>query len=56
MADATFDGGVGPDYSCTEIGASLHIAIVGVDIGIDPVEIADFLTGFFVIDPKNDDF
>lgn len=56
VLDATLDTGIGPDYSETEIGASLHLGIIGVDLDIDPVEIADFFTGFFLLDLREDTF
>ena len=54
--DATADGGFGPDYSPTEIGAGVQLAILGVDLGFDPVELADFLSGWFGADIREDDF
>ncbi len=56
VADATLDAGIGPDYSPTEIGASLHLLLVGADVGFDPMEIVDFLAGFILLDPRGDDF
>ncbi|MBU0677948.1 MAG: hypothetical protein KJ626_07500 [Verrucomicrobia bacterium] len=47
--------GMGPDYSTTEIGASAHLFIVGVDAGFDPMEIVDLIGGFFCWDPRGDD-
>jgi hypothetical protein len=55
-ADATLDGGLGPDYSPTEFGVSVHAAIVGADVGLDPVEILDAVLGFLFIDIRDDDF
>jgi hypothetical protein len=55
VLDATTSVGPGPDYSTTEIGAGVQAAIIGVDVGIDPVEIADLLAGFFFLDLRNDD-
>lgn len=55
VLDATVDGGIGPDYSPTEVGAGVQLAILGFDIGIDPVEIADFATGILTIDLRDDD-
>jgi hypothetical protein len=56
VADATVDGGIGPDYSSTEFGAGVQAAILGFDFGVDPVEIADLVTGIFTIDLRDDDF
>ncbi len=55
VIDATVDGGIGPDFSPTEFGAGLQLAIVGFEFGIDPVEIADFATGILTIDLRDDD-
>lgn len=55
VADATIDGGIGPDYSPTEFGLGAQLGIVGFDFGFDPVEVADFLTGIFTIDLRDDD-
>jgi len=56
VAEATISGPIGPDYSPTEFGISLHPAIIGIDAGIDPVEIVDFLAGLLFIDLRDDDF
>jgi len=53
--DATDDSLFAPEHSPSEIGLGLHILIVGVDAGIDPVEIGDFLAGIIGRDPKGDD-
>jgi hypothetical protein len=54
--DATFDaGGVGPEYSPTEIGVNAHLLLVGADVTVDPVEIVDFLFGVFGVDISGDD-
>jgi hypothetical protein len=55
IADATVDGGIGPDYSPTEIGTGVQLAIIGFDFGIDPYEIVDFVTGIVTIDLREDD-
>lgn len=55
VADATIDGGVGPDYSSTEIGFSFHLFLIGFDFGVDPVEAADFATGVLAVDLRDDD-
>lgn len=53
--ETTDDGRFSPNYSPTEIGASLQLLIVGTDIGVDPVEILDLATGFIFIDIRGDD-
>lgn len=55
VADVTADGGVGPDYGPTEIGAGAQILLVGADVGVEPLEILDLLAGFFFLDLRNDD-
>lgn len=42
-------------HSPTEIGLELQLLLVGIDVSIDPVEIADFFTGFFLIELRDDD-
>jgi hypothetical protein len=54
--DLTMGGAVGPGYSATEFGIGIHTLLVGVDAGLDPVELADFFTGLFLIDLRDDDF
>lgn len=56
VLDATIDGGFGPNYSPSEIGAGVQIGILGVDIGIDPVEILDLVAGILTLDIRDDDF
>lgn len=55
MAEGTFDGGMNPNYSPTEIGVTAHALIVGADVDVDPVEVFDLLAGFFFIDLRGDD-
>ena len=45
-----------PYYGPTEIGAEAQAAIVGVSVGVEPLEALDFLAGIFFIDLKGDDF
>jgi hypothetical protein len=54
--DVTVDGGIGPDYSDSEIGAGFQAGIIGLDFGIDPVEIAELFAGIFTFDLREDDF
>ena len=54
--DLTTGGGLGPGYSATEFGLGIHALLVGVDAGFDPVELADFVTGLFFVDLRDDDF
>lgn len=55
VLDLTVDGGLSPNYSDSELGLGLQLAVIGVDVGIDPVEIADFFTGLICIDIRQDD-
>ncbi len=55
VADAAIGGPVDPDYSFTEIGASIHLLVVGADLDVDPVEAFDLLAGLLFFDPKGDD-
>jgi hypothetical protein len=56
VVDATVEGGIGPDYGFTEIGAGFQLALIGVDVGVDPMEILDFIVGFATFDPQEDDY
>ena len=56
VLDGTVDGGYGPDYSPTEVGVNLHLAIIGIDVEIDPVEIVDFVGGIATFDLRDDDY
>lgn len=55
VLEAKISGGLGPHYSPTEVGAGAHLILVGVDVGIDPVELADFFAGFALVDIRDDD-
>jgi len=45
-----------PQYGVGEIGAGGMAMFVGVDAGVDPYELADFLAGFVLVDFAHDDF
>jgi hypothetical protein len=53
LADVASDG---PAYGYGELGAGFQAAIVGVDVGVDVVEVLDLVLGFFFIDLTGDDF
>ncbi len=66
-ASAEFAAGLGPlntdsnlglgwYQSSTDIRVELHLLIIGAHVAIDPVEIADFVLGFFTIDIRKDDY
>ncbi len=46
----------GPAYGYGEVGVGFQAAIVGIDVGVDAVEILDLVLGFFFIDLTGDDF
>jgi hypothetical protein len=56
FAGATSDSEYGPDYSPTEVGAGVHLGILGIDLGADFYEAIDLLAGFILLDPRKDDF
>jgi hypothetical protein len=45
-----------PYYGPMEFGADAQAAIVGVNVGVELLEVVDFLAGIFLIDLKGDDF
>lgn len=45
-----------PVYGVGEVGAGGMAAVIGLDVGLDPYELADFLAGFVLVDFANDDF
>lgn len=55
VVDATAGGGIGPDYSPSEFGGGVHLGIIGFEFGVDPVELADFVTGLVTVDIREDD-
>ncbi len=56
VADITLEAGMSPDYGMTECGAGFHLGLIGVDVGVDPFEIVDFVVGLFTFDPMDDDY
>jgi hypothetical protein len=55
VVDATVSGGIDPDYGPAEIGVGVQALIVGLDVGVEPLEIIDLLAGFLFINLTNDD-
>lgn len=55
IVDATVTGGIGPGYSPSEFGLNLYLLLIGADIGLDPIEALDFITGFFLINLRDDE-
>lgn len=56
LLNGTFTTNAEPEYSPTEFGLSLQALVVGVDIGIDPVEFLDLISGLVMFDARKDDF
>lgn len=54
--NATDDTPYGPGYGPTEVAIGVHLGLIGVDAGFDPLEFADFLSGFFFFDFEHDDY
>jgi hypothetical protein len=54
--DASVRNDVDPNYADTEFGVSVQAALIGIDVGIDPFEVLDFLVGIPLIDFRADDF
>jgi hypothetical protein len=46
----------GPAYGYGEVGVGFQALIVGVDVGVDPIEAVDLLLGFLFIDVTGDDY
>lgn len=46
----------GPTYGYGEVGVGVQALIVGVDVGVDPVEALDLILGFLFVDLTGDDF
>ena len=54
--NATDDTLYGPGYGRNEIDLGVHLGVVGGEVGFDPLEFADFLTGLFMFDLVRDDY
>lgn len=56
VADASTKA-TAPTYGYGEVGLGFQAGIVGLDVGVDPVEVlVDLVLGFFFIDLTGDDF
>lgn len=55
VVDSTDNDNFGPDYGPAEIDLGAQVLIVGVDAGVEPFELLDFVAGLFFIDLRNDD-
>jgi hypothetical protein len=47
---------VPPGYTVSELGLGFHLAIFGLDLGVDPLEVADLAGGLLTLDFRGDDF
>jgi len=56
VAEASVSGGAGPHYGAVEFGAGFQLLLFGVDIGVDPLEVLDLVTGLVFIDLTGDDY
>jgi hypothetical protein len=45
-----------PHYGRLEVGAGLHLILVGLDIGVDPGEVIDLAAGLLTLDTRGDDY
>jgi len=45
-----------PTYGYGEVGLGFHAGLIGLDVGVDPVEALDLVLGFLFIDLTGDDF
>jgi len=54
--DASGNLGIGWYQSKTDIRVEAHVAIVGAHAAVDPVQILDFILGFFTVDISDDDY
>jgi hypothetical protein len=53
--DATDTASHGPGYTPAEFALGAQLLIVGADVGFEPVELGDLLSGLFLMDPVGDD-
>ena len=56
VADATVtDHESNPRYAATEVGAGVHVILLGVEVDVDPAEVFDLVFGLLTIDFREDD-
>jgi hypothetical protein len=55
LVDATDDSKHAAGYSPTEVVVGAQLLLVGAAGGVDPIEIGDFIAGWFLFDPRDDD-
>jgi hypothetical protein len=56
VGNKTEEGWSKPYYGHLEVGAGFQAAILGLDLGIDPLEIFDFAAGIVFLDLLDDDY
>lgn len=54
--DATDNTPHGPLYGVAELNLGAHLLLLGAEVGLDIVELADFFGGLIGFDPMEDDF
>ncbi|HTE06325.1 MAG TPA: hypothetical protein VK824_09030 [Planctomycetota bacterium] len=55
VVDLGSGGRDGPHYGRVEFGLGLHVALFGLDLGVDPWEAVDFVAGLVTVDLVGDD-
>ena len=45
-----------PEYGVGEVGGGVMVYALGVEVGVDPYELGDFLAGIVLVDFAHDDF
>ena len=55
LADASTGLGFAPKYGYTECGLGFQLAFIGLDVGVDPMEVVDVALGLVTIDICKDD-
>lgn len=55
VLDGMVKSNTGTDYSYTEIALESQLLLVGIDVGIDLVEIVDFFAGLVFLEIREDD-
>lgn len=55
LAKARTGDALGPGYGPAEIGVGVQAALVGIDLGVEPLELLDLVTGLVFVDLRGDD-
>jgi hypothetical protein len=56
VIEADVEPGGGPGYGPFEFGAGVQVALLGIDIGVEPLEVLDLIVGLVTIDLVGDDY